>query len=66
MSVHDSGTMDEKTIGKAFAGEKIVKVITCEQAFEIAEKYRIRMDEISAYCNTHGIKIRACQLGCFK
>jgi len=58
--------MDEKTIEKAFAGEKIAKVITCEQAFDIAEKHRIPKDEISAYCNTHGIKIRACQLGCFK
>jgi len=58
--------MDEKTIEEAFAGEKIAKVITCEQVFDIAEKHRIRKDDISAYCNTHGIKIRACQLGCFK
>jgi hypothetical protein len=58
--------MDEKTIEKAFAEEKIAKAITCPQAFAMAEKYHIRKDEISAYCNTHGIKIRACQLGCFK
>ncbi|HVP96279.1 hypothetical protein [Methanoregula sp.] len=58
--------MDEKTIETAFAHEKIVKVIPCEQAFAVAEKYGIKKDELSAYCNTHGIKIRACQLGCFK
>jgi hypothetical protein len=58
--------MDEKAIGTAFAKENIAKAITCEQAFAIAEKYSIKKDELSAYCNTHGIKIRACQLSCFK
>jgi hypothetical protein len=58
--------MDDKTIEKAFAEERIAKTITCAQAFAIAEKYHIGKDEISGYCNTHGIKIRACQLGCFK
>jgi hypothetical protein len=58
--------MDEKPIANAFAEEKIAKAISCEQAFAIAEKYRIPKAAISAYCNTHGIKIRACQLGCFK
>ena len=58
--------MDEEKIEKAFADEKIVKSITCPQAFAIAEKHRIPKSEISEYCNTHGIKIHACQLGCFK
>jgi len=58
--------MDEKKIEKAFAEEKIAKAITCPQAFAIAEKYQIPKTEISDYCNAHGIKIRACQLGCFK
>ena len=58
--------MAEKKVEAAFAEEKIGKVLTCGQAFTIAEKYGISKAEISAYCNTHGIKIRACQLGCFK
>jgi hypothetical protein len=58
--------MDEKKIERAFAEEKIVKAITCQQAFAIAEKHNIPKEEISEYCNTYGIKIRACQLGCFK
>jgi len=58
--------MDEKKIEKAFADEKIQKTITCPKAFVISEKYKITKSEISEYCNTHGIKIHACQLGCFK
>ncbi|MGA9087338.1 MAG: hypothetical protein ACLQMU_03895 [Methanoregula sp.] len=58
--------MDEKKIETVFAEEKIAKVITCPQAFAIAEKHGIPKAAISEYCNTHGIKIRACQLGCFK
>jgi hypothetical protein len=58
--------MDERKIEMAFAEEKIVKMVTCLQAFAVAEKHNISKTEISEYCNTHGIKIRACQLGCFK
>jgi len=53
-------------MGTIFEQEKIAKVITCPQAFAIAEKHGIPKTAISEYCNTHGIKIRACQLGCFK
>lgn len=66
MNVNHSGTMDDKKIEMAFAEEKIAKVITCPQAFAIAEKHNIPKNEISEYCNTHGIKIKECQLGCFK
>ena len=58
--------MDEKKIETVFAEEKIAKVITCPQAFAIAEKHGIPKAAISEDRNTHGIKIRACQLGCFK
>ena len=58
--------MNEKAIEAAFVQEKIAKVITCEQAFAIGEKYGIQKDALSAFCNANGIKIRACQLGCFK
>ncbi|HNX17315.1 MAG TPA: hypothetical protein PKM50_03190 [Methanoregula sp.] len=58
--------MDEKKIEAAFAEAKIQKSITCPQAFAIAEKHKLTKSEIADYCNNHGIKIRACQLGCFK
>jgi len=58
--------MDEEKIRKAFAAEGIEKEIKCPQAFAIAEKYKVSKLDIATYCNTHGVKIRACQLGCFK
>jgi len=58
--------MTTDKIAKAFREESIGKEITCPQAFEIAEKHKIAKADISTYCNEHGIKIRACQLGCFK
>ncbi|HVN73842.1 MAG TPA: hypothetical protein VMT44_04525 [Methanoregula sp.] len=58
--------MDAKKVEKVFLEEGIDKEITCPQAFLIADKHKITKQEITAYCNTHKIKIRACQLGCFK
>jgi hypothetical protein len=57
--------MDENAIKKAFDEAGITKEIRCPQAFAIAEKYGIPKSDIGAYCNSHGIKIRGCQLGCF-
>ena len=58
--------MEEDKISSAFEKEGIASEIKCPQAFSIAEKYDIKKGEIAAYCNTHGVKIRGCQLGCFK
>jgi len=58
--------MESKKVEKIFLEEGIDREITCPQAFHIAEKHKIAKNEISEYCNTHKIKIRACQLGCFK
>ena len=58
--------MDADKIEQAFKEAGIEKSITCPQAFSIAEKYQIPKKEISEYCNSHDIKIRGCQLGCFK
>jgi hypothetical protein len=57
--------MEEDTIRSVFQKEGIVKEIKCPQAFAIAEKYGIKKIDLAEYCNSHGIKIRACQLGCF-
>ncbi|HUT39628.1 MAG TPA: hypothetical protein VMW77_10040 [Methanoregula sp.] len=58
--------MDTDKIAQAFKSAEIEKTITCPEAFSIAAKFGIPKKEISEYCNTHGIKIRGCQLGCFK
>jgi hypothetical protein len=58
--------MEEDKISSAFEKEGIAHEIMCPQAFSIAEKYNLKKSDIAAYCNSHGVKIRACQLGCFK
>jgi hypothetical protein len=58
--------MDDETIRAAFEKEGIGSEIKCPEAFAIAEKYGIPKMEIARYCNTKGVKIRACQLGCFR
>jgi hypothetical protein len=57
-------TMDK--IEKIFKDAGIDRDITCPQAFALAEKHKIAKSAISEYCNSHNIKIRSCQLGCFK
>ena len=58
--------MDEEQIRTAFEKEGIVNEIKCPQAFLISEKYGIQKMDIAKYCNRNGVKIRGCQLGCFK
>ena len=58
--------MDEKKRESAFKAEGIDKEIQCPEAFALSEKYGISKTDISEYCNTRGVKIRYCQLGCFK
>jgi hypothetical protein len=58
--------MDEQKVRSAFEKEGIRKEIQCPEAFAISEKYGISKSDIAQFCNTHGVKIRACQLGCFK
>jgi len=57
--------MEEK-IRKAFEESGISKEIKCEDAFAISEKHKIPKMAIARYCNKNKIKIRSCQLGCFR
>jgi len=68
LQANDLSTMDEETIRRAFEAYGIKDEITCPQAFEIAENYSIPKMDIARYCNQHEprIKIRGCQLGCFR
>jgi hypothetical protein len=58
--------MDSEKIKAIFQTEGITSEIPCQKAFELSDKYSISKMDIAQYCNTHSIKIRACQLGCFK
>ena len=40
--------------------------ITCVECFAMAKKSGVTLKEIGKFCNDHNIKIRNCQLGCFK
>ena len=58
--------MSDEKIAEALKDAKIEKEITCPQAFGIAAKTKISKKEIGDYCTKNKIKIRGCQLGCFR
>ncbi len=41
------------------------KMLSCPQAFQLAEQYSVPVRKIGDYCTTEGIKMVHCQLGCF-
>jgi len=61
-----TGENTDEKIGQAFRGAGISKEITCPQAFAVAKKAGVPVKAIGDYCNANKIKIRGCQLGCFK
>jgi len=42
------------------------KRLPCIKAFELANKYEMKIIEIGHICNEQNIRICNCQLGCFK
>jgi hypothetical protein len=58
--------MSDEKIKKALQEAGIVEIITCPQAFAIAEKAKVSRSAVGEYCTKNRIKIRGCQLGCFK
>lgn len=42
------------------------KKLACAEAFELAQQFKAEVAEIGRICNQHNIKIRKCQLGCFR
>ncbi|MGA2122069.1 MAG: hypothetical protein ABSG49_08500 [Methanoregula sp.] len=58
--------MSDEKIKKALQEAGIVEIITCTQAFTIAEKAKVSRSAVGEYCTKNRIKIRGCQLGCFK
>ncbi len=58
--------MSDEKIKKALEDAGISEKITCPQAFAIAEKAKVSRNAVGEYCTKNRIKIRECQLGCFK
>lgn len=58
--------MTDAKIKKALEEAGITEKITCPQAFAIAEKAKVTRNAVGDYCTRNRIKIRECQLGCFK
>ncbi|MGB7787892.1 hypothetical protein [Methanoregula sp.] len=58
--------MSDEKIKKALQEAGITEMISCDQAFAAAEKALVSRGAIGEYCNNNRIKIRGCQLGCFK
>ncbi|MHC4061473.1 MAG: hypothetical protein ACYSUC_11725 [Planctomycetota bacterium] len=42
------------------------KELSCVEAFDIAERFGVEKLEVGRICNAYKIRIRKCQLGCFK
>lgn len=40
--------------------------LACREAFALAEELGVAVGRIGAAANATGVKIKACQLGCFK
>jgi hypothetical protein len=58
--------MTDEKIQKAIQEAGITDTINCPQAFAIAEKIKVPRSAVGEYCTKNRIKIRNCQLGCFK
>lgn len=58
--------MSDEKIKSALDEAGIMEMITCPQAFAIAEKAKVSKMAVGEYCTRNRIKIRHCQLGCFK
>lgn len=58
--------MSDIKIKKALEEAGITDKITCPQAFDIAEKAQVSRLALGEYLTKNKIKIRSCQLGCFK
>jgi hypothetical protein len=42
------------------------KTLSCARAFEIHRQHGVPLADLGRICDENDIRIRACQLGCFK
>jgi hypothetical protein len=53
-------------IKKAAVDDNGRRKLSCAEAFKIAAEHSVSLRDIGRICNEEQIKIRECQLGCFK
>ncbi len=58
--------MDEKEVKELILSKQVNGSISCRAALQIAEEAGASPTKIGRLLNEMEIKIRACQLGCFK
>lgn len=68
--VERENKMDKENILRKIEQHCVVKEekkhLACASAFKIAEELEIPVSQVGAICNENGIKIKHCQIGCFK
>lgn len=57
---------NEKLIMDATVLRDDRRTLVCTEAVRLSQAHDISLKEIGETCNRLGIKIRECQLGCFK
>lgn len=58
--------MDEKDLRDLILTKQVDGTISCSAALHIAEKAGTSSQKIGRLLNEMNIKVKACQLGCFK
>ncbi len=62
--------MDQNTLQKLVTESAVEvngrKMLSCTQAFEIHHRHGLPLGDIGRICDETGIRICACQLGCFR
>jgi len=53
-------------IAERAEGAEGKKQLYCAEAFKIAREMGVEISEVGRICNREKIRIRNCQLGCFK
>jgi hypothetical protein len=57
---------NEKWVLNAAVLREGKKRLSCTKAKKLSQEHDISLKEIGKICNRNGIRIVACQLGCFK
>ncbi len=57
--------MDLEQVKKAVEQAAKNGVLTCPEARALAEKLGVAYSLVGKACNESGVKLRACELGCF-
>jgi len=59
-------TMDNQQLTEELKKRAQDSRISCRQCFDLAKEHNVSLKIIGEKCNETGIRIHACQLGCFR